>query len=359
MKKEEWLRGEIAKWRSDGAVDTATADALLARYPVNGSRIGWGAIVAGAFGALLIGLGIIAIFAANWDCLDRGMRAVVSVAPVAVCGIVALVAKSKGWKSMALWEPIGILWFISVVAASCLVAQTYQVGGSVPGLVLFVAALTLPVVWTTHSVGAMTAWPVLPIVWAFSSMEWRWHAKEAAIAAEALLMMAASLPAYVAFIRRNPPRASLVIGQIGSALAYSFGAGLVVCRCVHMSDGCVLVFWLCAAAVFGAAKIWKLPVWTEVAVVVATCAGIATPFLEFGLYALALVLAIAVAGWGITRMRIFLSNMGLALLLWLILAKFFESRVDFTIKGLVLIASGVLLAVLNVFLVRAKKRRAE
>jgi hypothetical protein len=77
------------------------------------------------------------------------------------------------------------------------------------------------------------------------------------------------------------------------------------------------------------------------------------------LYALALVLAIAVAAWGITRMRIFLSNMGLALLLWLILAKFFESRVDFTIKGLVLIASGVLLAVLNVFLVRAKKRRAE
>ena len=62
MKKEQWLRGEIAKWRSDGAVDSATADALLARYPVNESRIGWGAVVAGAFGALLTGLGIIAIF---------------------------------------------------------------------------------------------------------------------------------------------------------------------------------------------------------------------------------------------------------------------------------------------------------
>jgi len=359
MKKEEWLRGEIAKWRSDGAVDASTADALLARYPVNESRIGLGAIIAGAFGALLIGLGIIAIFAANWDCLDRGMRAVVSVAPVAVCGMVALVAKSKDWKSMALWEPLGILWFISVVAASCLVAQTYQVGGSVPGLVLFVAALTLPVVWTTRSVGAMIAWPVLPIVWAFSSMDGLWHAKEATIAAEALLMMAASLPAYVAFIRRNPPRASLVIGQIGSGLAYSFGAGLVVCRCFTMSDGCVPVFWICAAAVLGAAKLWKLPVWTEIAVIVAACAGIPTPFLEVGLYALALVLAIAVATWGIVRMRIFLTNMGLALLLWLILAKFFESRIDFTIKGLVLIASGVLLAVLNVFLVRAKKRRAK
>ena len=119
------------------------------------------------------------------------------------------------------------------------------------------------------------------------------------------------------------------------------------------------MFWLCAAAVLGAAKLWKLPVWTEVAVIVAVCAGFPTPFLEVGLYALALVLAIAVATWGIVRMRIFLTNMGLVLLLWLILAKFFESRVDFTVKGLVLIVSGVLLAVLNVVLVRAKKRRAE
>lgn len=358
MKKEEWLRGEITKWRSEGAVDAATADALLTRYPVNESRIGWGAVVAGAFGALLTGLGIIAIFAANWDCLGRGMRAIVSVAPVAACGAVALVAKSKGWRSMALWEPLGILWFISVVAASCLVAQTYQVGGSVPGLVMFVAVLTLPVVWTTRSVGAIIAWPVLPIVWAFSSMKGWWNAKEATIAAKALLMMAASLPAYVAFIRSNPSRASLVIGQIGTGLAYSFGAGLVVCRCFDMSQGCVLVFWIFAAAVLGAAKLWKLPAWTEIAVVVAICAGFPTPFLEFGLYMLALVLAIAVAVWGITRMRIFLTNIGLALLLWLILVKFFESQADFTVKGFVLIASGVLLGALNVFLVRAKKRRA-
>ena len=57
-------------------------------------------------------------------------------------------------------------------------------------------------------------------------------------------------------------------------------------------------------------------------------------------------------------MRIFLTNIGLALLLWLILVKFFESQADFTVKGFVLIASGVLLGALNVFLVRTKKRRA-
>ena len=47
------------------------------------------------------------------------------------------------------------------------------------------------------------------------------------------------------------------------------------------------------------------------------------------------------------------------MLLWLILAKFFASRADFTVKGLVLISAGIMLAVLNVVLVRMKKRRAE
>jgi len=32
MRKEEWIKGEIAKWRSEGVVDGTTADALLARY---------------------------------------------------------------------------------------------------------------------------------------------------------------------------------------------------------------------------------------------------------------------------------------------------------------------------------------
>ena len=49
-------------------------------------------------------------------------------------------------------------------------------------------------------------------------------------------------------------------------------------------------------------------------------------------------------------------NIGSILLLYLILAKFFMSRVDFTVKGVVLIVSGVALAALNVVLVRAKRR---
>ena len=359
MKKEEWLRAEIAKWRSDGVIDTTTADTLLARYKTTESRFGLGAVLAGAFGALLVGLGVIAIFAANWDCFGRAERAVIAVAPVAACGLATLVAKAKGLRTMTLWEPLGILWFISVVAASCLVAQTYQVGGSVPGLVLFVSALTLPVVWTTRSIGAMSAWLVLPIVWIFSEMEWSGK-NDIAATIKAMLLMTASLPAYIAFLRRKPQRAALILGQLATGLAYSFGTGMIILRGVnpHPETWWTPVFWICSAAVFAAAAAFKLPVWPKVALYVSLVATMPSPGLALPIYAASLALAAAVAAWGTAKARLAEMNSGVVLLLWLILAKFFASHADFTVKGLVLISAGIMLAVLNVILVRMKKRRA-
>ena len=82
-------------------------------------RLSWGAIIAGAFGALMIGLGVIALFAANWDAFGREARAAIAVAPVVACGAVAVTAALKDVKTRALWEPLGILWCISVSAATC------------------------------------------------------------------------------------------------------------------------------------------------------------------------------------------------------------------------------------------------
>ena len=75
-------------------------------------RLSWGAIIAGAFGALMIGLGVIALFAANWDAFGREARAAIAVAPVVACGAVAVTSALKDVKTRALWEPLGIFWCI-------------------------------------------------------------------------------------------------------------------------------------------------------------------------------------------------------------------------------------------------------
>ena len=362
MDRKEWMRREIAGWRDEGLVDGRTAETLIARYASATGRISWGVMLAGGFGALMIGLGIIALFAANWDCFGRPARAAISLAPVVLCGLAALVASARGWKAVSFWEPLGILWGISTAAATCLVAQTYQVGGSVPGLILFVSLLTLPIVWISRSVALMGAWPVLAIVWTFAQRDI--HPSSFALGFEGLGLMALSLPAYIVFLRREPGKAALVTGQLVTGLVYSLGAAiLLVCAWplgwCH-SNATVLIFWACSGIVALTALVFRLPVWPFVATLVAAGAAIPTAMdsTAFALYPVALILSVGIIAYGVRKLRLSYTNVGAALFLILVLTKFFESRIDFTVKGVVLILAGAALTALNVIFVRYRKGRA-
>ena len=323
--------------------------------------LSWGAMIIGAFGALMIGLGVIALFAANWDVFGREARAAIAIAPVVACGAAAVWAYAKGAKSRALWEPLGILWCISVAAAACLVAQTYQVGGSVPSLILFVALLMLPVVWITRAVAPMALWPIMAIVWT-CSMEVSGAKSSFALAAKGLALMALSLPAYIAFLRGRPPKPVLIPVQIATGFVYSLGLGILLSEALPISSNeglVVAVFWMCAALVAGAGRVFSLPVWGMIGVIVAAGAAFPTPFLRnapVNFYA-ALAIAGAIIAYGVAKLRIGVTNIGAVTSLWLVLGKFFESSVSFTVKGTVLIAAGVLLTALNMVLIRIRKAR--
>ena len=57
--------------------------------------LSWGMLILGGFGALMIGLGVIALFAANWDEFGREARAAIALAPVVACGATAVWARSS------------------------------------------------------------------------------------------------------------------------------------------------------------------------------------------------------------------------------------------------------------------------
>lgn len=323
-------------------------------------RLSWGAIIAGAFGALMIGLGVIALFAANWDVFNRSARAAIAIFPVLVCGIVAVVAAVKDVKAKALWDPLGILWCVSIAAATCLVAQTYQVGGSVPGLILLVALLMLPTIWTTRAVVPTVFWPIMAIVWGGVSRD-AGECASISLAMKAAALMALSLPAYLAFLRSRPPKPVLVSAQTVSGFNYSFGLGVLFCVTLSPGSGFtgVLIFWLCAALVAGFGLVFKLPVWGAVALLVAAGAAFPTPFFhELTGYIVALVLMSLVVVYGIRKMHLLFTNVGAATFLWLVVSKFFESHASFTLKGIVLVVAGLVLTAMNVLLVRSRKKRS-
>ena len=175
--------------------------------------------------------------------------------------------------------------------------------------------------------------------------------------------MALSLPAFVAFIRRKPGRIALKAGQSMTGFVYSYGTGILLlyvlapARFNGFLETSITVFWLCAAVVLLAGVYFKLPFWITPALLVATGAAMAAAFAWIGLYVAALALAVGVIWTGVRRMKLATVNLGAALFLWLVLVKFFESRLPFTGKGIVLIGAGVALVALNVYMLRLKKRR--
>ena len=361
MNQKEWICREIGEWRQEGLVDAQTAETLIGRYQSGRRSLSWGMALTSGFGALLIGLGIIALFAANWDFFGRSARAVISLSPVAICGVLALIASVRGWKAPVFWESIGILWCISTAAATSLVAQTYQVGGSVPSLILFVALLMLPVVWVTKSVAAMAAWPIIAIIWACSSSDVEPQSFLLATKGVGLLLL--SLPAYVAFLRRKPSPTALATGQLVTGLVYTFGTGLMLSVSSPLAtcsgvDPVILAYWGTSAVVFVAALVFKLPIWPFIATLVAAGAAMPTVVDDSVLLIPSFVLSIVITTYGIVRLRLSYTNVGAVLFLALVLAKFFGSSISFTMKGIVLILSGVALTALNVVFVRFCRRRA-
>lgn len=362
MTKKEWMKNEILTWQSEGIINKVLAETLIGRYKTEASKISWGAIIVGAFGALMIGLGIIALFAANWDSLNRPVRAAVAVTPLIVCGLIGIIASFKNVKAMTFWEPLGILWCVSTVAAACLVAQTYQVGGSVPGLVLLVALLTLPIVWLTKSVAIMMFWPLFAIIWAVASEDF--EGESWSLLVKSFALMALSLPAFIAFLRRKPCRAALVAGLTVTGLLYSLGAAIMTSTVVPFRfwkypEASVMIFWVLSAIVLGLGAKFKLPTWPMIATIVISGAAMTTVSQEIWIFGLSILIAVSIAWYGIWRIKLSYMNIGVALFLWLLLAKFFESKISFTIKGIVLICSGVALTLLNVAMTQFKKRRVK
>lgn len=360
MEHREWLRKEIVQWQAEGIVDEGTTSRLLERYPQEGSRRSWGMILLAAFGALLVGLGVISVLAANWDCLGRGWRAVIAMTPVVGCGVAAVVASQKGWRQRLFWEPMGILWCLAVGVAACLVAQTYQLGGAVPDLILFVSLLTLPVIWMTGAVVPMALWAISPVVWANMG-----EAEEIGTGLWAMALMCLSLPAYIAFLRHRPPRPAFLTAQAVVGIIYGLGVFLIFVQKVDLDEyNAVWLAWGCAALLGISAWIFKLPVWPAIAAVFASVAAMPTAFEDMWItgnampmYVISWLLAIGEIGYGIRKVRLGYANLGCCLALWLMLVKFFASDLSFTAKGLVFIVLGVGLILLNVTLVRYRKRR--
>ncbi len=374
--RNRWLHQEIAHWQEEGILDEATGAVLRGRYPVaSPSGVTWGLLVFSVLGGLLVGLGVISLFAANWEWLGREARAVVSLLPLAACGVAGVMGMRRAWKRLAFWEGLGVAWMLSLVAGVCLVLQTYQVGGELSKLAMLLALLSLPIVWITRSTMAMVFWLSYPPVWYFLAREeggWRGvHASFPWESVVALALLALSLPAFLA-CRRHSQEGGM--GRTGFFLTGGAYPALVLLFLSEIffhflfwgkGSSLILCTWLCAAGFWWVGEKRKIPYWPAWGRSYAVLAGLFAPFHEISetgeggiLLVMSLALAAWLVRWGIRTLQLRVFNEGFFLAFWIILVKFFSSEISLTWKGILFLFFGLCLLGANVGFLTYRKRRS-
>jgi hypothetical protein len=152
MKHEQWLLNLLPQWREEGIITPEAEAVLRQRHTPDERKTPLWFVFLGSLGALLVGLGIITLFAANWEAFGRPARAALSFAPLCLSLAAYGAGLWRGWdKKTGFLDTTAILWALSVGACIALIAQTYQISSDGRSFVLAWTLLLLPVMYATRS----------------------------------------------------------------------------------------------------------------------------------------------------------------------------------------------------------------
>ena len=190
------LREELEAWQRDGTITAEQAQAILARYPDyppghGASRRRQGLVTGlSILGGILIGLGVITFFAANWDEISHGVK---------LASLIAGMLLSYG-AGYAIWRRSGpTAYAVAFVLLGCivygagvhLIGQIYHISVDHPNLSMFWFLGVAPLGYVTRSRPVMFLAIVLFLAAvAFRQQDWleTMDGSEAAIALSALYL---------------------------------------------------------------------------------------------------------------------------------------------------------------------------
>ena len=160
-----WLAEQLPAWEREGIVTTDGARKLRERYAAE-PQGGLAQMVVGAVGALLIGTGLIAVLAYNWDDFPRWVRLVLALGPLAVTQAVSwwVLQKdetAKPWQR----EAVALVQTLAVGAALALVSQIYNLPGKWTDLVFWWCVVSVPLAWVLRSQAVAIAYLIGIALW--------------------------------------------------------------------------------------------------------------------------------------------------------------------------------------------------
>ena len=148
-----WLYEELPDLIEKGVLTSDAADRLKVHYgPVdNQPTHNLAFIIIGILGAVLIGGGIILIFAYNWEDLSRTWRTIFSFLPLVMAQIIYAYTFFKKQDSTAWVEGSSAFLMLMLAACIALISQTYNIGGSMESFLFTWMLLSIPLMYLMNA----------------------------------------------------------------------------------------------------------------------------------------------------------------------------------------------------------------
>jgi uncharacterized membrane protein len=165
-----WLYQQLPEWRKKGWLTEETENAIREQYGpatiADPRRLT--SILFATLATLLIGGGIILLFAYNWENFSRPLRAALAIAPLLATYAISYFTLTRRKESTAWNEGSAVGNTCALAATIALVGQTYNIPGSLPGFLLTVSLLSLPLLYLHRSSGAA-------LLYLLGITIWRWE----------------------------------------------------------------------------------------------------------------------------------------------------------------------------------------
>jgi len=238
------VASDLKRWHENGWVSDAGAAAILEAVGVPRPALGLAGVVA-ILGALLLGFGVLAFVAANWEGMPRALRLVVCIATLGASYLAAAALARRSLPRLA--DAALVLAGLVFGAAIALVGQTYHLAGEFGDALLLWAAGCLAAALLTRS-------PAVTVLALAGACYWTWFAT---IELDSVPHWAGVLPILVGGAAAVRDRSRLATIAFALALAFwiglslfaiAFDGGWSVGGTFALAAAIALFFWSLGAA---------------------------------------------------------------------------------------------------------------
>ena len=218
QKAIKWLYEQLPSLVEKGVIEPATSEKIKQHFGEIDQKPDYNIafLVAGTIGALLIGGGIILIFAYNWENLSRTWRTIFSFLPLLFAQAIYTYVYFKKRDANSWVEASSGFLMLMLASSIALISQTYHIAGSTESFLFIWMLLSIPLLYLMNSSLAAMIYLVGIASWAInvrgSESVYYW------------LFLMAFLPHFVINVSSEKPtvRANLLGWSLVLTLAFGY-----------------------------------------------------------------------------------------------------------------------------------------